>query len=161
MISGGQILHNSPSNWKIHFFKLMEKNLCFQINVLTGFRPGIAESQGRCISYFEITPFTLELHHTVAHKSLSTLYEAHSSLPLQRQSPWWGQNTWLGRSARQDPHMSASSASAPRPRLPPVTLRAPSLALASWLSSSLTIVLDVYLEANFNCLISSPPVRMT
>ena len=76
-----------PKQLKNPLFQINEKNLCFQINVLTGFQPGIAESQGRCISYFEITPFTLELHHMVAHKSLSTLYEAHSSLPLQRQKP--------------------------------------------------------------------------
>lgn len=76
-----------PKQLKNPLFQINEKNLCFQINVLTCFQPGIAESQGRCISYFEITPFTLELHHTAAHKSLSTLYEAHSSLPFQRQNP--------------------------------------------------------------------------
>ena len=104
------------------------------------------------------TPFTLEHHHIVTHESLSTLYEAHSSLPLQRQSPWWGQNTWLGRSARQDPRMTASSTSAPGPRLPSGHPHSTIYGTGSWLSSSHTIILAVYLEATCNCLVSSPPV---
>lgn len=46
----------------------------FQINPLSDFYLGIAESKGRCISYFDIAPFPWSI--TVlylAHESLSTL----------------------------------------------------------------------------------------
>lgn len=45
-----------PKQLQNALFQINEKNLCFQINVLTGFQPGVTESQGRCISYFEILP---------------------------------------------------------------------------------------------------------
>lgn len=111
MISGGQILHNSPSNWKMHFFKLMKKICVFKLMYSQAFSHELLNHRAGA---FLILKYSLYLGAS-----------PYCSPRIPKHFIWSTRlftspevNTWLGRSARQDPHTPASSASAPGPRLP-------------------------------------------
>lgn len=111
MISGGQNLHNSPSNWKMHFFKLMKKICVFKLMSSQAFSHELLNHRAGA---FLILKYSLYLGAS-----------PYCSPRIPKHFIWSTRlftspevNTWLGRSARQDPHTPASSASAPGPRLP-------------------------------------------